>query len=348
MMWLLPPEWERDMSFTKTSLACLLASAALCGTAQAQELETIRIATASTSVAHGPIIMSMVDPSIWGNHGMQIEVTDLRGASANCIAALLSEGVELCQVGTPTGVDAISEGADLRAVAVLAGPINEIFLSAETVERLGVSPDAPIEERLAALKGLTLTTSAPGTAHYLTLGASLEKVGLGFDDITFATLGDVPAMIESIRNGQIDGSLWTIGSLAPLLQDGTGVRWISMARGDIEEFSTLPYVTVYARGDWVDANPDLVERIHASYADAVVMLKTDPTASERLKAQFAPDLDQALWDDGFGQAQASYLDGAATTAASWQQSLDMQAVGTGKDYSNVAFEDVVIPAARAE
>lgn len=312
----------------------------------AEAQETVRIATASTSVAHGPLTMAMVDPTVFGNNGIRIEVTDLRGQSPNCIAALLSESVELCQVGTPTGTDAIAEGADLRAVAVLTGPINEIFLSSDTVKRIGVSPDAPIEERIAALKGLTLTTSAPGTAHYLTLGATLKKAGLSMNDIRFATLGDVPAMIESIRNGQIDGSLWTIGSLAPLLQDGSGVRWISMARGDVKEFATMPYVTVYARGPWVDANPDLTQRIHKSYADAVAMLKNDPTASDRIKAKFAPDLAPALWEDGFSQAKAAYLTGAATTPEAWQQSLDLQAGATGKNYAPAAFEKVVISAAR--
>lgn len=313
-------------------------------TALAQDV--VRIATASTSVAHGPLIMAMVDPSVFGNNGITIEVSNTRGQSANCIAALLSESVELCQVGTPTGTDAIAEGAELRAIAVLTGPINEIFLSDDTVARLGVSPDAPIDERIAALRGLTLTTSAPGTAHYLTLGETLGRVGLSYDDIQYSTLGDVAAMIESIRNNQIDGSMWTIGSLAPLLQDGSGVRWISMARGDIPEFSTLPYVTAYARADWIDANPELVARIHQSYADSIEMLRNDPTASARLKAEFAPDLDQALWDDGFEQARAAYLPGAATSAASWAQSLEMQARGTGKDYGPAAFELVVIPAAR--
>ena len=327
---------------------CLAASAVLAGARPAQANDTVRIATASTSVAHGPLALAMADPTIFGAHNITIKVTDLRGASPNCIAALLSEAVELCQVGTPTGTDAIAEGAKLKAVAVLTGPINEIFISAKAAKASGVAPDAPVLERIKALKGLRITTAAPGTAHYLTLEATLAKAGLSMRDIKFRTLGDVPAMIQSIRNDQIDGSLWTIGSLAPLLMDGTGVRWISMARGDIDEFKTLPYVTVFARTDWVEKNPDLVARIHASYADSIVRLKNDPVRSSKLmKDMFAPDLAQDLWDDGFGQARAAYLDGAKTTAASWQQSIDMQAKGSDKDYSPDAFESVVIPAARA-
>lgn len=316
-------------------------------TANAEDL--VRIATASTSVAHGPLPLAMADPSIFGANGIRIEVTDLKGQSPNCIAALLSEAVELCQVGTPTGTDAIAEGAKFKAVAVITGPINEIFISKKVADASGVAADAPVEERIKALKGLNLVTAAPGTAHYLTLEATLKKGGLTMNDVQYRTLGDVTAMIESIRNGQIDGALWTIGSLAPLLMDGSGVRWISMARGDIDEFKTLPYVTVYARADWVDANPDLVARIHKSYADAIHQLKTDPERTSKLfKDMFFPNLDQALWDDGFNMARQAYLEGAKTTAAAWQQSLDMQIAGTGKNYDAAAFDKVVIPAARAD
>ena len=330
-------------------LAIGVAVAAVAGARGAQADDLVRIATASTSVAHGPLTLAMADPSIFGAHKIAIKVTDLRGASPNCIAALLSTAVELCQVGTPTGTDAIAEGAKLKAVAVLTGPINEIFISSKAAKASGVAPDAPVDARIKALKGMSITTSAPGTAHYLTLEATLAKAGLTMADIKYRTLGDVSAMVQSIRNGQIDGSLWTIGSLAPLLMDGSGVRWISMARGDIEEFRTLPYVTVYARADWVENNPDLVARIHASYADSIVRLKSDPARSSKLmKDLFAPDLAQDLWDDGFSQARAAYLDGAKTSAASWQQSLDMQAKGSGKDYGDSTFDKVVIPAARAQ
>ena len=314
----------------------------------AQAADKLRIATASTSLAHGPLGLAAADPSIFGAQNITIEVTDLRGNSANCIAALLSKGADLCQVGTPTGTDAIAEGAELKAVAVLTGPINELFISAKAAAGTGVNPTAPVEQRIKALKGMRLVTAAPGTAHYLTLMSTLQKVGLSMSDISFRTLGDVPAMIESIRNGQIDGALWTIGSLGPLLKDNSGVRWISMARGDIDEFRTLPYVTVYARTEWVEANPDLAKRIHEGYAEAIRRLKNEPEKSSKLfKDKFFPDLDQALWDDGYAQVRAAYLDGAKTTAKSWQQSLDMQKIGTGKDYKDAAFEMIVIPEARA-
>lgn len=309
--------------------------------------ETIHVAAAAINIAHGPIALAAADPSIFGAHGLNLEVSDLRGQSPNCIAALLSQSADLCQVGTTTGTDAIAEGADLVAIVAVSAPSGEMILSTETVARLGVSPDAPIQDRLRALKGLSLATSAPGSALYTLANAMLETVDMSMRDVSYRTLGEVPAMIESIRNHQLDGAFWVFGSLAQLIVDGQGVRWISLARGDVELFDRLPFVTVFARRDWAEANPERVADVQAAYADAIARLVDDPDASSAaIKAKFFPDMDQALWDDGYAQAKLAFLRGGTTTQELWQRLLKIQASSSGKDYTSAAFDKVVIGSAR--
>lgn len=276
-------------------------AAGLLATASAAQAEdTVRVAAAAINIAHGPIALAAADPAIFANHGLTLDLTDLRGQSPNCIAALLSQSADLCQVGTTTGTDAIAEGADLLAIAAVTGPNAEVILSANTVQKLGLAPTAPIEDRIRALKGLNLVTSAPGSAIYTLSDAMLQTVDLSIADVNYRTLADVTAMIEAIRNDQIDGAIWVIGSLAQLLVEGQGVRWISLARGDVSEYEGLPFVTVFARRDWVEANPDLVQRIQAAYAEAIARLKDDPAKSSKLiKDKFFPDMAQNLWDDGY-------------------------------------------------
>lgn len=338
----------RDRSKLMKAAIAAVALVGFLGAAPASAEDLVKIGTASTTVVHAPLNMMVVDPSIPAKHNLKLEVTDLRGNSANCIAALLSGAIDLCQVGTTTGTDAIAEGANLKAVAVITGPINELILSAKTVAKLGVKPDAPVEDRLRALKGLRIVSSAPGTAHYTTLTAMLKIVGLKPEDLKFRTLTDVTAMMESIRNDQIDGAMWSIGSLGGIITDKSGVRWISMAKGDVRDLATLPYVTVYARADWVEKNPSVAQRIHDGYADAIERLKNNPgNASTLIKAKYFPELDQALWDDGFEQARGSFFAGAKGYREGWQRFLDLQAADTGKNYAPSAFEKAVMPYARA-
>jgi len=326
----------------------LVALTALALPAAAQD--RVRIATNSFSLAHGPLALAVADASVFGTQGIEIDTIAIQGSSANCIAALLSRSVELCQVGTTTGTDAIAEGAELVGIAVLTGPINEIIISRAAAEATGIAPDAPVEQRAAALGGLRLVTAGPGSPHYMSLAAVLRVGGHSMDDITFRTLLDVPAMVESIRNGAIDGALWSVGSLGQLIESGDGVRWISMAQGDIAELSTLPYVTVYARTEWVNANRELVTRIHAGYAEGIRRLQEDGAESSRLiKERFFPDMDPALWEDSFAHAQGAYIPGAAGTRFAWNQFLDMQIESNPeKNYANAAFELALIPEARAD
>jgi NitT/TauT family transport system substrate-binding protein len=317
------------------------------GVGVAQAADTVRIGTASTSVVHAPLTMAIVEPTIFGKHNIELEISYLRGNSTNCVTAIISKAVDVCQVGTTTGTNAIAEGAKLKAIAILAGPVNEIVLSAKSVKESGVSPDAPVADRIRAMKGMRITSAVSGSAHHTALIAMLSSVGMKIDDIEYQVLHDVAAMMESIRNGRIDGSLWTVGTLGGVIEDGTGVRWISMARGDVKELSSLPYVTAYARTEWIEANPGLAKRVHDAYADSIAYMKANPEkASKMIKAEFYPDLDQKLWDNGFEEALNAFFDNAMSARGGWQKFLELQAINTGKDYKDATFEAAVMDYAR--
>ena len=327
----------------------ILAPLCLMLATHAEAQQVIKYGVAGNSISHAPPFLSEVAPEIFAKYNLKLEITDFRGKSANCVTALISGSVDVCQVGATTGTDAIVEGANFKAVAVTTGPINEVILSSRTVAKLGVKADAPVDERLRALKGLRIVTAAPGSAHYTTLGSMLKRVGLGMSDLKFRTLGEPVAMMESIRHDQIDGAFWTIGSLSGLLVDGAGVRWISVPRGDVPELKSIPFVAVFAQTAWVEKNPDVVVRLNAALADAIAHLKTEPAKySKLLKAKYFPDLSQAIWEDGFQQAVPSFFDGAKAPRGGWEQLLRMQSEGTGKTYALAAFDKVLLPMAQGK
>lgn len=328
--------------------ASLAAGIAFAATA-AHAADTIRYGAASYSVITSQMLISSLEKDIFGRHDVDLQLVDFRGSSVNCLTALISDAVDVCQVGTTTGTDAIAEGADIRALAVVTGPINEIIVSSRLAEKVGIGEDAPVEERLKALKGARFATAPAGSAHYTTLNRMLEDVDLSIGDLQFQPLTDVTAMMESVRNDRLDAVMWSIGDLGGLLVDGTGVRWISIPRGDMPELNSLPYVTAYVRADWAARNPELAQRVHAGIADAIARIENEPaSAAKAIHAEFFPDLDTAIWEDGFEQARKAAFSGATVTQAGWQQLLDLQHANTGKDYAPAAFDKVVLPIAQAK
>lgn len=337
-------------SLRRLALATGILALGLVAAGPAAAQQVVKYGVGAISMSHAPAMMGIVAPEIFAKHGIKLELTDFRGNSNNCLNAVLSAAVDTCQVGTTTGTDAIAEGANIKGIAVIVGPIGEIILSAKTVAKLGnVGPTSPLADRMQALKGLRIVSSGPGTAHYVTLDAMLKKAGMSLSDLKFRTLGDTIAMMEGMRNDQIDGAMWTVGTLAGVLVDKSGVRWINVAGGEVPEFRGVPYVTVYSQAAWVEKNPDLANRVHAGLADAIAAIKKEPARySKLLKEKYFPQLDQVLWDESYKQGAPSLFDGARAPRAGWDYFLKLQAENTKKDYSKAAYDRVLIPAAQTK
>lgn len=331
----------------RTVMLCV-ATAALC-TGAAHAADAIKIGASAISIVNSPAPLTAAKPDLFEAEGLAPEVIDFRGSSPNCINAVLSGAADLCQAGTTTGLDAIAEGAALKVVAIFARPAIEIVVSKKAIDAAGVAENAPVEEKLKMLKGLRFTSSAPGNANYTLLTEMLKGVGLTIQDLQYQTLTDANAMVESMRNDRIDAAMWSVGPLSNLLQDGTGVRWISIGRGDIPALAEIPYVSLFARADWVDQNPDLAKRVHDAYAATTKRIREDPKgASVLIREKYFPDIDVALWEESFEEGALSFIEGASGNKRGWDKLIELQAQSTGKDYTAAAFDKVVAEVARAD
>lgn len=324
-----------------TGALCLLAAA---GTANAESLK-IGASAISLVNAAGPI--GLLKPELFKSHDLDAEVIDMRGSSPNCINAVLSGTVDICQAGTTTGMDAIAEGADLQVIAVLVRPAIEIVMAKRVIAEKGFDEAAPIEKKIADLKGLTFTSSPPGNANYTLLTEAFKLANMTPADVQYQTLTDTTAMIASMQNDRVDVAMWSVGPLSNLIKDGTGVRWISTARGDIPAMAEIPYVSVFATRKFVEENPDLAERIHAAYADIIAYMKANPEEAATLfHDKYFSAVDPELWADSYGQASLAYFDGAMGSKEGWDLLLKLQAASTGKSYDKVQYDDIVAAPAK--
>lgn len=310
----------------------------------AQDL--VRIASPSISLPHGALAMAVVDSGIFENNDIGLVLRDTRGNSAECLRALLEQEVEICEVSTFSGLDAIADGADLQVVATLTGPISEILYAANAVEVLGIGPKPPLDLRLDALEQSRLATTAKGTTHYQVLVSLFAAEGRNIDDIRISSYDSPLAMAEALRSGAVDAIVWTTGELDGLVAEGVGLPWISLTRGDSMPMERLPFVSAFARRGWIAENPAVVSRIHKSYAWANRLLRIDPSAAARLRAELAPDYDWDRWEAMFQVFRNAYLRRASTTQWNWEQLVAMRHASTGKNYAAARFEHIVIPAAR--
>lgn len=329
---------------------CMLAFAGMTVGGAATAQTTIKYGMAAVSASFSSTLMAGAAPEVYAKHGIKLEITDFRGNSNNCVAAVLSGAVDLCQVGSSTVSDAVAEGGDFRIVAVTTSVAHEFVLSSKALAKMnGVTPSSPLDDRLRAFKGLRMVATGPGTPNYLVIEAALRRVGLTVADLKFRTLVDTVAMMEGIRNDQIDVAMWTVGTLSPVIADKSGVRWLNLAAGEIPEISSMPYVVTMGLNSWVSKNAATVTSLRAAISESVELMNKEPAKySAAIKAKYFPQLDQAAWDEGFRLALPAYFKGAKVPKAGWDYLLKLQATTSTKDYSKAAYEKVFIPEAQVK
>ncbi|TKT74483.1 ABC transporter substrate-binding protein [Aquamicrobium sp. LC103] len=304
--------------------------------ASAQEV-TIRWGnTAPAAVPHALSAILALDPELQKKHGIKVEMINFQGNSSNCMAALIGNAVDFCQTGISTGLYAIAEGAAIKSFSMMGGQVGELALNKATAERVAVTADEPIKERLSKLKGLQITGSGPGTPNYMLLDVMLKKAGLSINDLQFRTLVDITAMNEGVRNGAIDGVWWSLGALGPALGDGSAVQVISLARGDFPEFKGVALTAIYANTSWLEANRDTAKRAKAAMVEALQKWRADPRGyGEEYKKTYLEAMPDETWNNIVDQNLVAFFDDMTGTAPGWDFWIDIMKT-EGKEGSEKA------------
>lgn len=331
--------------FSSVLGAGLALALAIAAPAAAQDKVTIRWGNAAgASVPHMLSYVISLDPALETKYKIHLELTNFNGNSNNCIAALIAGSVDVCQNGITSGIAPMGEGADFKSFAVMGGWTAEVTLGKAVFEKLKVPLNAPIADRLKALKGLRLVGSGTSTPNYIMLDYLLKRVGMTIGDIQFRTLVDTAAMNEGIRNGQIDGAFWSAGGLSPVQMSGNAVRFIALARGDVPDVKDVPLTAVFTTTAWLEKNKDVAARAKAAMKEVVANLKKDPVGySKAYKEKMLPALDDATWKDVIEASAPAFFDDQNGTAAGWNFWIEpLKADSPKGDFTKAVFEKAFV------
>jgi ABC-type nitrate/sulfonate/bicarbonate transport system substrate-binding protein len=305
----------------------LLLGASLVATASAAmaaDVATIRWGnTAPAAVPHALSAILALDPELQAKHGIKIEMTNFGGNSGNCMAALIGGSVDFCQTGISTGLYAIAEGAEIKGFSMMGGQVGELAMNKKAAERIGISADQPIKERLTRLKGAQITGSGPGTPNYMLLDYMLKDAGLSLADLQFRTLVDITAMNEGVRSGAIDGVWWSLGALGPALGDGSAVQIISLARKDFPGFDGVALTAIYANAKWLEENPETARKAKAAMAEVLTNWRADRSVGDAYKKTYLEAMPEATWNSIVDQNLAAFFDDMTGTAKGWDFWVDL-------------------------
>jgi NitT/TauT family transport system substrate-binding protein len=212
-------------------------------------------------------------------------------------AQSVTTSADIAIVGSTGVLPAIAAGRDVVSVAVITkGPTTQVTLRDDVIDRLGVDADAPIDERVEALEGLTLALPQPGSTTDVAVRQALSAYGIDADeDMTIRPITEPSALVTAMREEQVDGFAFSPPTSVQPVAEGYASVWLTLS--DVPELQELPWIDVVTSKSFLEENPEAVERFLRALVSAANDLEENADeAQTRIKDRWFPDLDQSTYD----------------------------------------------------
>lgn len=201
--------------------------------------------------------------------GLNVEINDFRGGSQS-LQALMGGSADVVTGAYEHTIRMQVKGQDIRAVIELGRfPAIVLAVKASLADQIKTPGD---------LKGRNIGVTAPGSSTNNFVNYLLSKDGVAPDEVSIIGVGAGSTAIAGMKRGEIDA----ISNLDPVIttleRDGDIVILADSRTEegmlDIFGSSTLPAAVLYAKGDFIEQNPNTVQALVNAFYKALRWLET--------------------------------------------------------------------------
>jgi ABC-type nitrate/sulfonate/bicarbonate transport system substrate-binding protein len=282
------------MSLTRrTAILSALAACASPGAALAAA-ETVRLGQATISLSFVSIFAARALDS-FAAQDLALQWAQIPGGDPAALAAIDSGDLDLAAVGSDAPVAAIAKGEPFKIVYSLMSKFPyELTVSTAFLAKSGISKDAPLKDRIAALKTAVVGVSAVGGAQDRAARWLAFKGGLDGKAVKVAQAGAPPALGAALEHGRIDAFMLSPPESVIAEEAGYGTVLVSPAR-EIPGIAGIPgLVLVAAAAPTAEAKARIVKTLRALNAASAALAKDTATVSDAIQAKFFPKVPSAI------------------------------------------------------
>jgi len=238
---------------------------ALSGAGQAQNkpLKKVRVGVPSVGVAN-IIIFIAKEGKLYEKHGLDAEVITVNGSGIGS-KALISGGIDIIPIATPTVIAANLAGADMQILAhTMPGVVHAMMVKPEI-------------KRVEDLKGKKIGVSSLGSLTDFLVRTIARKKGLNPDrDLTFIVMGGDAERLTALRAGAVDASAMSHPGYGRARRMGFQMLWDSAKEID------YPWMEITTRRDTIKKDRELVTQYMKAHLEGIALFKKDPEFSKRV------------------------------------------------------------------
>ena len=181
------------------ALALALAFAVGCGDAGLTEGAEGGDVTVSNHPAllFSPPWIAAQDQKLFQKHGLNVKQIVGSEGGGTTVRNVVSGGLPIGEVATTAAITAFNAGADIRIVGGGVASSKDSYWV--------VRKDSPLES-IEDLKGKKVGYTSPGSVSQGLLALSLERSGVGVDNVEMRTMGGLTEGLTALKQGDIDAA----------------------------------------------------------------------------------------------------------------------------------------------
>ena len=254
-------------------LALVLAGCGDSGLTEGAEGGDVTV-TNHPALLFSPPWIAAADQKLFEKNGLNVKQIVGSEGGGTTVRNVVSGGLPIGEVATTAAVTAFQAGADIRIVGGGVASSKDVLWVTQ--------PDSKLDS-IEDLRGKEVGYTSPGSVTQGLLALSLERSGVGVDNVKMRSMGGLPEGLTALKNGDIDAA----AILEPVMSEQVKEeRWkpVFQASEYVPEFLS----TVIISGPGVlEKDPELVKRTVAARADGIEFLKRDPEAVAKAWAKEA-------------------------------------------------------------
>jgi NitT/TauT family transport system substrate-binding protein len=307
---------------------------------RAQGLTKVKITQPAESLSYMPIYVGRAR-NFFREAGIDLEVVVTRGDGPD-VQALMAKEVDF--VATPPHhlYTLYLQNRKLLGVCGILGRCGtNMVISKDAAAERNVSENSPIEQKLAALKGLTFGVSTPGSLTYNMGLYYILRAGLKPQvDAKVVGTGVGLAALAAMKNKIANASMFPSPTADEAVHLGFADWLINNTRGQDPDLREFLHAVLYVRPEFLNENTDLCKRMIGAVVKSSAWIRSASVeeVAQSIRPYFAA-LDEKVLLSALGNVREAVIPNGRMTAAG-SDAYQKVLLQTGHLKEKVAFDAV--------
>lgn len=255
----------------------------------AQAVRKVKLTMPVVALTMSPVYLAQAR-GYFADEGLDVEMTSTGGGGPDIRALIAGEA----DFTFTTGDNVILAYQEGKPLVMVASGLNKLFINwamhRDTAKAKGISETTPLQEKLKALKGLTVGVTNPAalTAHLAAF--VIRKAGfVPQQDVQIIPVGAGPTWLAALENRKVDLALTAPPVPETAVSRGFAIMFINNAKGEDPSISEFLMENLVARPETLKKDPDLVRKMVRALvkANKWALSSTPEQVAEALRPTFA-------------------------------------------------------------